>query len=208
MATANATNKKNFVWSDEEVELLLQTTLNYKTSKAQQGIDWESCQSKYTDIWTSFIEQYPTPADGQPRSTAYPHTPDEVVKTQISSKLKSVRSKYREAVDSQRRSGHGRVIALFFELCNEIWCGSPATNSLEAGIETAEVNGDAVDECSEASACASFTSDDTDATDRSQTPNTESPNAETPSTQTPLQRRRGLLQVGYVLLSLLDPRFV
>ena len=72
MATANATNKKNFVWSDEEVELLLQTTLNYKTSKAQQGIDWESCQSKYTDIWTSFIEQYPTPADGQPRSTAYP----------------------------------------------------------------------------------------------------------------------------------------
>lgn len=197
MATATG-NKKNFVWSDEEVELLLQITLDYKTTKAQQGVDWESCQSKYTDIWAAFIEQYPTPPEGQPRGTAYPHSTDEVIKTQISSKLKAIRSKYREAVDSQRRSSHGRVISLFFDLCNDIWCGSPATNSLEAGVETAEVNGDIVDCGSE----SSVTSDQTEASDRPQTPNaetpnTESPNTESPSTQTPLQRRRGLLQVCF-----------
>ena len=57
--------------------------------------------------------------------------------------------KYRGAVDTQCKSGHGRVITLFFDLCNDIWGGSPATTSLENGIETAEVNGDTVDSCSE-----------------------------------------------------------
>ncbi|CAL8391533.1 unnamed protein product [Arctogadus glacialis] len=177
MATAG--NKKNFVWSDEEVELLLQVTQDYKATKTQQGVDWESCQTKYTDIWTAFIEQHPTPPDGQPRVPSYPHATDEINKPQIASKLKAVRMKYRGAVDTQRKSGHGRVITLFFDLCNDIWGGSPATTSLESGIETAEVNGDTVDSCSESSI-----SEQTE----------ESVSPQTSSIQTPLQRRRGLLQ--------------
>lgn len=80
--------------------------------KAQQGVDWDSCQTKYIwihmeYIWSAFIEQYPTPQDGQLRGTAYPHATDEIIKTQISPKLKAIRSKYSDAVDMQRRSGHG-----------------------------------------------------------------------------------------------------
>ena len=42
-------------------------------------------------------------------------------------------------MDSKKRSGHGRVIYCYFELCEKIWGGSPATEQIESGVETAEV---------------------------------------------------------------------
>ena len=39
-----------FVWTDDEVQLLLKVTLEYKTSKAIENVDWESIQNKYTEI--------------------------------------------------------------------------------------------------------------------------------------------------------------
>ena len=48
---SNKTKADNFVWTDDEVQLqLLEVTNDYKVSKAAKNIDWESCQSKYTDI--------------------------------------------------------------------------------------------------------------------------------------------------------------
>ena len=44
------TQRKNFAWTDEQVELLLRATLDYKKTKPQIGIDWESCHTKYQDI--------------------------------------------------------------------------------------------------------------------------------------------------------------
>ena len=40
----------SFVWSDDEVELLLKVTHEYKVSQASENIDWETCQTKYSDI--------------------------------------------------------------------------------------------------------------------------------------------------------------
>ena len=59
----------------------------------------------------------------------------------ITGKLKAVRLKYREAVDNGRRSGHGRVVLLFFEVCAQIWGGSPATEQLSVGIESGDIGG-------------------------------------------------------------------
>ena len=60
--TSNARDKTEyFSWSDDEVELLLSSTMKYKTSKEMENIDWESCQSKYQDIHDKFVEHYPTP---------------------------------------------------------------------------------------------------------------------------------------------------
>ena len=42
-------------------------------------------------------------------------------------------------MDSKKRSGHGRMIYCYFELCEKIWGGSPATEQIESGVETAEV---------------------------------------------------------------------
>ncbi|XP_034057137.1 uncharacterized protein LOC117536402 [Gymnodraco acuticeps] len=47
--------------------------------------------------------------------------------------------KYRHAVDTGRRSGQGRVVLMFFELCEEVWGGSPATRSLTSGMETGDL---------------------------------------------------------------------
>ena len=47
---SNEKAKKDFQWTDDEAELLLSITYNYKTAKAVDGVDWESIKSKYEDI--------------------------------------------------------------------------------------------------------------------------------------------------------------
>ena len=43
-------------------------------------------------------------------------------------------------MDSQKRSGHGRMIYCYFKLCEKIWGGGPATDQIDTGVETAELN--------------------------------------------------------------------
>ena len=50
----------NFVWTDDEVELLLKVANKYKVSKTSENIDWESCQSKYSDTHKRLLDQYPS----------------------------------------------------------------------------------------------------------------------------------------------------
>ena len=60
--------------------------------------------------------------------------------------------KYRKALDSGRQSGAGRVVATFYDLCSQIWSGSPATESISRGTDTVKNN---------ASTNSSHTTDDT-----------------------------------------------
>ena len=53
--------------------------------------------------------------------------------------MKAIRLKYREAVDKGSRSGSGRVVTLFYEICQKIWGGSPSTTQITAGVETDDV---------------------------------------------------------------------
>ncbi|XP_029978185.1 uncharacterized protein LOC115410605 [Sphaeramia orbicularis] len=137
MASGRTKTQDFFVWTDDEVGLLLDVALNYKTTKWQENVDWESCQSKYADILGDFVQQYPasTTAGGKD----FPHHKYGITKSQVTSKLKAIRAKYRKAVDTGRRSGHGRVVYIFFDKCEQIWGGSPATNALEAGIESEDM---------------------------------------------------------------------
>ena len=45
---------RNFVWSDDEVELLLNVVLEYKTARTAENVDWQTCQTKYIDILDLF----------------------------------------------------------------------------------------------------------------------------------------------------------
>ncbi|XP_038123785.1 uncharacterized protein LOC119771735 [Cyprinodon tularosa] len=126
----------SLVWTDDEVELLLRVTLDYKVKRLQESVDWETCHSKYSDIMSAFQEQYPR--DSTDRD--FPHDSTAITKAQLTAKIKNIRGKYRAAVDSGRKSGFGRVVLLFFELCEEIWGGSPATRSIESGVETADLD--------------------------------------------------------------------
>lgn len=43
-------------------------------------------------------------------------------------------------MDSGEKSGHGRVVSLYYNLCGKIWGGSPATEHIDTGLETADLN--------------------------------------------------------------------
>lgn len=77
-----------FVWSDNEVSLLLKVTLDYKAAKFQENFDWESCQSKYADILAAFIQQYPSSETAGGRE--FLHKKDSITKPQVTSKLKAI----------------------------------------------------------------------------------------------------------------------
>ncbi|KAK5907484.1 hypothetical protein CesoFtcFv8_005331 [Champsocephalus esox] len=127
--------KEVFSWTDDEVELLLRVTLDYKTTKIQENVDWESYKLKYSDIEDLFQAQYPK----TDTEKDFPHGVGTITKAQLSAKLKQIRMKYRHAVDTGRRSGQGRVVFLFFELCEEVWGGSPATRTISSGIEAGDL---------------------------------------------------------------------
>ena len=104
-----------------------------------ENIDWESCHSKYQHILDKYKEIYPTAEDTEKLGKEFPHNKEDITKLIVTSKLKSVRVKYRQAVDCGRRSGHGRVVLLYFEPCEQIWGGSPATVMVSSGIETTDM---------------------------------------------------------------------
>lgn len=136
----NTDKNEYFSWTDDEVELLLRVTIDYKTAKMMENVDWESVQTKYQDILDKYLAQYPSPEDAAALGKDYPHSKEDMNKTILTSKMKSVRQKYRKAVDTGKRSGHGRVVLLYYELCENIWGGSPASNTIASGIETTEID--------------------------------------------------------------------
>ncbi|PFX20284.1 hypothetical protein AWC38_SpisGene15255 [Stylophora pistillata] len=124
-----------FTWTADEVQLLLKGTNKYTVQKSTQSVDWESVQSKYGDILDMFQAEYPNSENAAALGKEYPHKPEDITKATLSTKLKAVRKKFRQKVDSGRKSGHGHVVLLYYELCQEIWGGSPATNRISSGLE-------------------------------------------------------------------------
>ncbi|TDG97485.1 hypothetical protein EPR50_G00226550 [Perca flavescens] len=124
------------VWTDDEVELLLKVTQEYKEDRAAVNVDWESLQTKYGDIFERYQENYPSLEEAKAMGKEYPHSRNEITKVQLATKIKAIRIRYRQAINSGRRNGHGRVILLFFELCRSIWGGTLATRAISQDIKT------------------------------------------------------------------------
>ena len=57
-----------------------------------------------------------------------------ISKDRVAAKLKKIRQDYKKAADTKRKSGGGRVVFVFYDLCETIW-GSPAVTSLQEGID-------------------------------------------------------------------------
>ena len=137
----SASTKKDFVWTDDEAELLLSVTHQYKVQTLMENVDWGSVKSKYDDILTMLRAELPaTVEETKSLQKEYPHTKEEFTKAILTTKLKNIRTKFRQAVDSGRRSGHGRVVLLYYEKCEKIWGGSPATKQIASGIETQDLS--------------------------------------------------------------------
>ena len=136
----NDTKLQPFIQTDDEVELLLKITQEYKTSNAVENIDLESSQTKY-DILKMFNNQYPLSEYDLKFGKEYPNKEGDLPKSVSTSKLKMIRKKFRETIDSGTKSGHERVVLLYFGLCQQIWGGSTATTTFKGGVETTEIDG-------------------------------------------------------------------
>ena len=131
---------KNFMWSDEEINLLLHVVIDYKAGKAGEGVDWESVRSKYEDVTKRFFWK-------STLVTTKRNSPDVPIeasrsfnKDRIQNKLKRIKLNFRKAVDKGRRSGGGRVVTTFYEECCEIWSGASAVESITGGIDTSSID--------------------------------------------------------------------
>ena len=98
--------------------MLLKVTRDYKVLKAAEGIDWELVQSKYNDTCKHMMDELPdTPDKAKELNEDYPHKKGELTKQVVTTKLKAVRTKYRQAVNSGHKSGHGRIVFIYLDLC-------------------------------------------------------------------------------------------
>ena len=125
--------KKEFCWTDDEVQLLLEVCYELKAESDYEGVNFESKRTKYELVKDRFCEQYPFVADEQ-----YPRTNDlnSITKERVSVKIKSIRGNFKKAVDSGKKSGGGRIIFTFYDICERIWGGSPAVRSISNGNDT------------------------------------------------------------------------
>ena len=133
---------KDFKWTDDECELMLSVTRDYKVQKMAVNVDWESVKTKYEDILAMMQAELPVNAPttrSQITGKDYPHAKSELTKAILTTKLKAVRQKYRKAVDTGRKSGQGRVVLLYFDLCEAIWAGSPSTEQIDTGLESRDL---------------------------------------------------------------------
>lgn len=138
-----------FVWTDCEVELLLIVTNEYKISKSVESVDWESCHTKYSDILDLYKQQYPSTEESEPVEDDYPHKVEEITKPILTTKLKAIRHKYRQALESGNRRAHGRVLLLYFDLCEQIWGTSPATTTIPDDVKTCDMKDRLSRDCSD-----------------------------------------------------------
>ena len=75
-------------WKDDEVELLLKVTNEYKVSKTAENVDWESVQKKYCGILDWYKDELEK-ASGSGKD--YPQKGEEITKQCLTNKLKSIR---------------------------------------------------------------------------------------------------------------------
>ena len=93
----STSKKKEFYWSDDEAELLLTVTHQYKMQCVGEGTAWESSKTKYSDILDLFKAELPaSEEEAKGIVKDYPHLQEEVTKDILASKLKAIKRKFCE----------------------------------------------------------------------------------------------------------------
>ena len=93
-------------------------------------VDRESVRSKCKKTQEKLIKQYlKNSTDGFPKSE---NTEQTLTAKRIGGKLKIIRKNFEKAVDTNKRSGGGRVVlSSLYEFCEKLWSGSSAVTSIE-----------------------------------------------------------------------------
>ena len=102
------------LWTDDELQLLLEASLDFKSKCEFQGESWESKRSKYENILDIMLKQYPQNQEKYPNK-------DKLNKDRVAAKLKTIRTVYRKACNNVRISGGWRIVFTFYGLCRNLW---------------------------------------------------------------------------------------
>ena len=124
----------SFSFTDDEIQLLLEVFTEYKAKREYCGVDWESVGNKYEKTHEKLFQQYP-------KNSTYGFSNSEnaeptLTVKRIIGKLKIIRTNFKKAVDTNKRSGGERVVLTFYGLCKKLWSGSPEVTSIENSIDT------------------------------------------------------------------------
>ena len=108
MASERKKSKKEveFSWTDDELQLLLQAALDYKTKCEFEAENWEKKRQKYEDIFDILTKEYPDEKEKYPNKK-------KMNKKRVALKLKSILSGFKKANDCGKKSGRGRYFLLF-----------------------------------------------------------------------------------------------
>ena len=109
---------KDFSWTDDELDLLLKRALVCKSKCEYEGLSWEGTRTNYKKIKELVLERYPDRPSDNPNEQ-FPHVSktEFITKERVSAKLKKMRTDYKTAVDSGRKSAGGRVVFTFYNVC-------------------------------------------------------------------------------------------
>ena len=124
-------DSKNMVWTDDEEKLLSEALILFKSENSYEGIYQGSVKEKDELIKNDFLEAFSS--ENKPRF----HEKLLFTREKVAAKIKQMRVSYRKPLDSGKQSGGVRVAATVFDLCNQIWSGSPATESISSGLDGA-----------------------------------------------------------------------
>ena len=100
-AKINAKGKEDeFVWTDNEVELLLECVKLFESDSLFEGKDWEGIKSKYDRIRGLFTERYQKVNNECDIDEEFPKslTLDTITKERIAAKVKNLRKNYKKEV--------------------------------------------------------------------------------------------------------------
>ena len=95
---------KEFVWTDDEIQLLIESAADFEAQQEYAGVCCESIRSKYESIRQLLVDRYPGEGKDEEIDERYPRKGEnigEITKDRVCSKLKVIRKKYKKAVDSR-----------------------------------------------------------------------------------------------------------
>ena len=106
----------DFRWTDDEIQLLLQTCLEYKTKEEYKRFSWESLRNIYENIREILVKNYPRDEVDKEKYPNAEKIGEVLTKARISAKLKIIRADFRKAIDKGKKMAVGEC-CLHFSIC-------------------------------------------------------------------------------------------
>ena len=103
----------DFSWTDDELQLLLEASLDFRSKCKFQGESWESKRSKYENILDIMFKQYPKDQEKYPNK-------EKLNKDRVAAELKNIRTGNRKTCNNGRESGGDRILLTFYGLCGNL----------------------------------------------------------------------------------------